>query len=251
MASVVARAEVTVSPTLVLFDGEAGTKAIAIKNTGAKEQTYRVSLMNFRMAPDGSMSLATRPSENEHFATGMVRFTPHELTLAPGASDVVRFQVMNSRPGEYRTHVVVQQVPDIEALQSPPFERSEGVKMDLQAVFGVALPLIIRKGDPSATVTFGDAHLTTLPDGAPAVALRVERSGERSIRGALSLHHNGKEIGVADGISIYAPTPYRDLAIRIAAEEVAGLRDATLDVSFTEPEEVRNPVAASAVVKLR
>jgi P pilus assembly chaperone PapD len=251
LAAVPAHADVTVSPTLVLFDGEAGTKAITVKNTGTKEQIYRVSLINFRMAPDGGMSVVTTPAENEHFATGMVRFTPHELTLVPGGSDVVRLQVVNPRPGEYRTHVIVQQVPDIDPLQAPPFERREGVSMDLQAVFGIAVPLIIRQGNPSVAVSFGAAHLTSLPDGMPGVVLRVERSGERSIRGALSLRRNGKEIALIDGISIYAPTPYRDVVLRLAAEEVAQLRDSRLEASFNEPEEIHNPVAASAVIHFR
>src|SRR5690348_17542540 len=103
-------ADVTVSPTIVLFDGETGTKAIKVTNTGAKEQVYRVSLVNFRMAPDGRMSVATTPAENEHFVPpGMVRYTPRELILAPGGSEVVRLQIMHLRPGEYRTHVTIQQ----------------------------------------------------------------------------------------------------------------------------------------------
>jgi P pilus assembly chaperone PapD len=252
VAVVPCRADVTVSPTLVLFDGETGTKAITVKNTGAKEHVYRVSLINFRMAPDGGMSVVTTPVENEHFATGgMVRFTPRELTLAPGGSDVVRLQVMNPRPGEYRTHVIVQQVPDVDALQAPPFERGQSVNMDLQAVFGVAVPLLIRQGNPSVTVSFGDAHLTSLPDGTPAVALRVERSGERSIRGALSLRRNGKEIASIDGISIYAPAPYRDVVLRLSAEDAALLHDGRIEAASNEPEEIHNPVAASAAIHLR
>lgn len=245
------RADVTVSPTLVLFDGETGTKAITVKNTGAREQVYRVSLINFRMAPDGGMSVATTPAEDEHFATGMVRYTPRELTLAPGGSEVVRLQVVHSRPGEYRTHVIIQQVPDVDALQAPPFERGESVSMDLQAVFGVAVPLIIRQGNPSVAVSFGDAHLTSLPDGTQAVALRVERSGERSIRGALSLRRNGKQIALIDGLSIYAPTPYRDVLLRVAAADAAQLHDGRLEAWFDEPEEVRNPVTAHAPIQLR
>lgn len=246
------RADVTVSPTLVLFDGETGTKAIKVTNNGAKEQVYRVSLVNFRMAPDGRMSVATTPAENEHFVPpGMVRYTPRELVLAPGGSEVVRLQIMHTRPGEYRTHVTVQQVPDVDALQAPPFERREGVSMDLQAVFGVAVPLIIRQGNPSVAVSFGDAHLTALPDGAPAIALRIERSGERSVRGALSLSRNGKQIAAIDGLAIYAPTPYRDVVLRLAAADAARLHDGRLEASFDEPEEVRNPVAARATIQLR
>jgi hypothetical protein len=251
LAALPCRADITVSPSFVLFDGETGTKAITIKNTGAKEQIYRVSLVNFRMAADGSMVPVTTPAADEHFAIGMVRFTPRELVLAPGASEVVRLQVANLRPGEYRTHVTVQQVPDVDALQAPPFERAEGVYMDLQAVFGVAVPLIIRQGDPPAAVSFGEAHLASLPDGTPAVVLRLERSGERSVRGALSLYRGSKEIAVTDGISIYAPTPYRDLVMRVTAENIARLRDGSLRATFQEPEEIRNPVTATAPIQLR
>ena len=251
LAAAPCRADVTVSPPLVLFDGETGTKAIKVTNTGAKEQVYRVSLVNFRMAADGAMSVATTPAENEHFATGMVRYTPRELVLAPGGSDIVRLQVMHTRPGEYRTHVIVEQVPDIDALQAPPFERRDGVLMDLQAVFGVAVPLIIRQGNPRVTVSFGEARLTALPDGTRAVALRVERSGERSVRGALSLRRNGKQIALIDGLSIYAPTPYRDVVLRLAAEDAARLGDGRLEAAFDEPEEIRDPVAVSAVIPLR
>jgi hypothetical protein len=246
-----ALADVSVSPALVLFDGETGTKAITVKNTGAKEQIYRVSLINFRMAPDGSMAPVDTPAADEHFATGMVRFSPRELVLAAGGSEVVRLQVAKPRPGEYRTHVLVQQVPDIDALQAPPFARADGVFMDLQAVFGVAVALIIRQGDLPTTVSFGEAHLTSLPDGTPAVALRLARTGERSVRGAVSLRRDGKEIGFYDGITIYAPAPYRNLLLPVDAKDVPALRDGTLTVAFHEPEDVRDPVAATAVVDLR
>jgi P pilus assembly chaperone PapD len=244
-------ADVSVSPTLVLFDGEAGTKAITVKNTGVKEQIFRVSLINLRMASDGSMTRADTPVESEHFATGMVRFSPRELTLAPGASDVVRLHVAQLPPGEYRTHVLVQQVPDVEALQAPPFEQTEGVTMELHAVFGVAVPLFIRETNVSATVSFGEAHLASLPDGRPAVSLRVERTGGRSVRGALSLRRGGRGIGLFDGLSIYAPTPYRDVLVPVEAKDIAALSQGKLEASFQEPEDVRNPVTATAPITLR
>jgi hypothetical protein len=252
LAALPSRAEVTVAPTIVMFDGQTGTKAITVKNTGTKQQIYRVSLVNFRMAPDGSMSPVAAPAENEHFATALVRFTPHELTLAPGASDVVRLQVTNPPAGEYRTHVVVQQVPDVDALEAPPFAPGDGFSMDVRAVFGIAVPLIIRTGEPRAALSFGEARIASMPDGTPAVALRVERSGDRSVRGALSLRRDGKEIGFYDGITIYAPMPYRDMLLPVDAKQIAALRDSgSLEVSFQEPEDYHNPVAATAVLKLR
>ncbi len=245
------RADVSVAPTVLVFDGEAGTKAITVKNTGTKEQVYRVSLHNFRMLPDGHMVPAENPGEDEHFATGMVRYSPRELVLEPGGSEVVRFQVAALRPGEYRTHVLVQQVPDVAALQTSPFRHDDSVSMDLQAVFGVAIPLLLRQGDLPTAVSFGKARLTALPDGTPVVAVRLERSGARSVSGALSLLHDGKEVGIWDGISIYAPTRYRDLLLPVDAKNIAALRDGSLKAAFHEPEETRNPAAATAVVELR
>ena len=251
LASVPCRADITVSPTFVLFDNASGTQAITVKNTGAKQQVYRVSLVNFRMEPDGRMTRVTTPAEDEHFATGsMVRFAPRELVLAPGGSEVVRLQIVNPRPGEFRTHMVVQQVPDIDALQAPPFTPAKGISMDVRAVFGVAVPVLIRQGEPRAEVRLGEAHLAAMPDGAPAVSLRVERSGGRSVRGVLSLRRNGKEIASIGGVSIYAPTPYRDVLVPVDAKDLAPLREGKLEASFEEPKEVHNAVAVTAAITL-
>jgi hypothetical protein len=243
------RAEVSVSPTFMLFDGEPGTKAITVKNSGPREEVYRVSLLDLRMESDGRMVVAKEPREGEHFADEMVRFAPRELVLAPGASAVVRFRVAALRAGEYRVHVLVQQVPDIGALTKPPFLREDGLTVDLQAVFGVAIPLIIRSGELAASLAFGEARLTRMPDGGPAVVLKLLRGGERSLRGAVSLTFEGKEIGLYDGIALYAPVSERDLLLPLPAD-LGELREGSLVARFAEPEDIRGAVAAETPVQL-
>lgn len=249
--AVPALGQVSVSPTSVLFDGEAGTKAITVKNVGKREQVFRISLVDLRMLPDGRMVVAGAPEADEHFASGMVRFSPREVVLEPGESDVVRLRAAPPGPGEYRTHVLVQQVPDVHALQTSPFERREGVELDLQAVFGVAVPLIIRQGELPVSVAFSEARLMTLADGTPAVSLRLERLGARSVRGAVSLLRDGKEIALFDGIAIYAPAPRRDLLLPLAPADAASLHEGSLKVVFQEPEDAPGAVAATAVVQSR
>ncbi len=121
-----AHAQLSVEPTFVLFDGKAGTKAITVKNAGKTTEVYRISLVNLRMLPDGRMTRADAADPDERFADGMVRFSPHEVELAPGASEVVRLKVAGLHDGEYRTHVLVQQVPSVDALDTSPFARAEG-----------------------------------------------------------------------------------------------------------------------------
>lgn len=250
LAAAPCRAEISISPTFMLFDGEPGTKAITVKNTGAREVVYRVSLLDLRMEPDGRMMAVKEPREGEHFADDMVRFAPREIVLAPGASEVVRFRVAALRPGEYRTHVLVQQVPDIGALTKPPFMREDGLTVDLQAVFGVAIPLIIRSGELRASVSFAEARLARMPDGGPAVALKLERSGARSVRGALSLKLEGKEIGLYDGIAIYAPASERELLLPLAADP-GQAREGGFIARFEEPEDVKGALRVEAPIRLR
>jgi hypothetical protein len=46
--------------------------------------------------------------------------------------------------------------------------------------------------------------------------------------------------------------PYRDMLLPVDAKQIAALRDSgSLEVSFQEPEDYHNPVAATAVLKLR
>jgi P pilus assembly chaperone PapD len=250
LAATAARAELSVSPTLIVFDDERSTKAITIENTGRKELVVRISLINLRMLPNGSMVRATAATADEHFATDIVRLSPHELVLAPGASEVVRLQVppLEKRPGgEYRTHVLVQQVPDIGALRTSPFESAEGVEVDLQAVLGVAVPLLVRSGEPMARVRIDVLRLERTDEGMAAL-VRLERQGERSVRGALSLLLDGGEIETYDGLAIYAPAPARELSLPLPK----GMRalSGRIEVRFREDEETRAPIDVSTVLDL-
>ncbi len=102
------------------------------------------------------------------------------------------------------------------------------------------------------SVTFSEARLTALADGTTAVSLRLERSGARSVRGALSLLRDGREIGSYDGIAIYAPASRRDLLLPLAAGDAAALREgSSLKAVFQEPDDIPGGVAASATVQLR
>src|SRR5260370_19189025 len=109
----------------------------------------------------------------------MVRYSPRELVLPPGGSEVVRFQVAALRAGEYRTHVLVQQGPDVAALQTSPFRHDDSVSMDLQAVFGVAIPLLLRQGDLPPAASFGSALLTALSDATPPQTATPRTGGVR------------------------------------------------------------------------
>jgi P pilus assembly chaperone PapD len=235
--SMPALAQLSVSPTYLSFDDASTTKAITVKNVGNHEEVMRVSLIDLRMLPDGRMVRVTAPAADEHFADGMIRFAPQELVLEPGASEVVRLQApppSKRPPGEYRTHVLVQRIPDTTAIGAGALDRREDMDVDLQAVFGVAVPLLIRHGKPQAQVSIGAARLETTPDGGRAVALSLLRSGERSVRGEVALLSDGEVIERVDGIAIYAPAQRRDVTLQLPASVKT---PGALEVRFREDQD--------------
>jgi hypothetical protein len=245
-------AQVSVSPTFVLFDDEAATKAISVENTSPRKLVVRISLVDLRMLPGGKMVHADTSVADEHFADGMVRYSPRELVLEPGRSEVVRFQVppcVNRPAGEFRTHVLVQQVPDVSALAVSPFAPTDGVSVDAQAVFGVAIPIIIRQGALLAAVRITGARLENLLDGAPSLALSIERSGARSVRGALSILLDGDEIDRYEGVAIYAPATRRDLSLLLPTSQhpLAGHK---LEMRFSETDIADGAAEATDTLEL-
>ena len=135
-------------------------------------------------------------------------------------------------------------MPEIDALDAPTFSGNDGLAIDLRAVFGVAIPLIMQKGDLSASVGIPSARVEPLPDGRPAVALRIERSGNRSVRGDVSILADGTEIATVANVAIYVPTPYRDLVVPITWPSKSSLTNHQIEVRFREPQERPGAVAA-------
>jgi len=243
-------AQLSVSPTIIRFSGTELTQAVTVENTGPTEQTSRITLVNFQMLPGGRIVLGDGPAENGRFAGSLVRFSPRQLTLRPGESQIVRFQMHapgHLPDGEYQAYILVQEIPEIDALDAPTSSGNDGLAVDLRAVFGVAIPLIIEKGDLSATASIPSARIEPLPDGRPAVALRIERSGDRSVRGDVSILADGTEIATVANVAIYVPTAYRDLVVPITWPSKLSLTDHQIEIRFREPQE--RPGAATAVFR--
>ena len=100
-----ARSQILLSPTRVVFDGPARAIQVDVVNTSGKAAIYRLSVVNRRMTEDGDLVAIDSPLPGERFVGDMVRFSPRQLTLEPGSSQVVRLSLRKPAdlpPGEYR-----------------------------------------------------------------------------------------------------------------------------------------------------
>jgi P pilus assembly chaperone PapD len=244
-----AGAGLLVSPTYVLLEGRTRSQSLLLVNRGTTPQTYRISIIDRRQMPDGQLVTTDKPGEGEGFASAMLRYAPHQIVLPPDKPQTVRLllQMPSTLPdGEYRSHILFQEVPTAVATEDAATPVGPGVSLTIRAVFGVTIPIIVRKGNLTATASLSDLHVVGTGDGQQGLALRLNRAGTRSIRGDLVAKLDGTQIGILKNVNVFLSTPYRELTIPLSAPgDIKGRR---LSVTFAEDEDI--PGAASAAQTL-
>lgn len=113
-------ADLMINPTRLVFEERTRSGRLELLNNGTEEVTYRISLVNRRMNEEGKFSAVDTKDKDfkaepgEHFADNMLVFSPPQVTLTPGSSQIIR--IAWHRPaeltdGEYRSHILFSQVP--------------------------------------------------------------------------------------------------------------------------------------------
>lgn len=252
-------AELMLYPTRIVFEGNQRTAQIQLINSGTESKTYRIALVNRRMSETGSFSDIEEPLPGELFADPMLRFSPRQVTLAPGAGQTVRMMVRkpaNLAAGEYRSHLLFSQQPD--ALGSNSIEtrntQNNGIGVVITALVGAAIPVIVRHGKLEAEVEL--THLELQSTGqAPFLALWMERTGDRSVYGDLAATFTPKGgaetvIGRANGVAVYSPNPVRRARLALGLPSGKPLADGVLRVTFQEPAEAGGKLLAEAALQV-
>jgi len=230
-----------VTPTRIVLEGGTRSAELTLINTGSAPATYRVSLARMRMAVDGAIAEVTDVLPGEAFADSLLRFSPRQVELEPGATQTVRIQVL--RPavladGEYRSHLVFRELPEVpDQADRPP---ARGVHIALQPVFGVAVPVIVRHGVTRAGVELRDLELRKDGSGhGLRLALKMMRSGNRSVYGDLTVTQSEpggrpRVVGRMRGLAVYAPNSMRTVEIPLQLDPEFKTWRGTLRVAYEE-----------------
>jgi hypothetical protein len=209
------------------------------------------------MNETGEFAPADTPAAGEQFADEMVRFSPRQVTIAPGSSQTVRMLLRkpeNLAAGEYRSHLQIDRVPDPVGSGSIEAARDNGnIGVTLTALVGASIPIIVRQGDTGATVAL--TQLALLPAGAePAsIAFEIDRTGNRSVYGDLTvtfIPSSGApvELAKAGGVAVYVPNALRRARMPLRAPEGMNLSGGTLRVSFRERADAGGKLLAEATL---
>jgi len=246
----IAQGDLLVAPTRLVMNG-AGSAEVVLSNIGSEPATYRISLELRRMREDGDIEAideASVPADQQALSE-IFRYSPRRITLLPDQPQSVR---VSARPpeglpdGEYRVHMSFRAIPEtrpVEEMQNAGTE--SGFSIRLTPIYGISIPLILRKGQLSAGAALKNPAL--LREGnASVLAMNIERTGNRSVYGEIRVMAAGRKdpAYLVRGIAVYPEVTHRSVRLPLSPEQAAAMKGPVM-VEYREMPENGGKLIAS------
>ena len=260
-----AKADLMLYPTRVEMEKNQRATQVELVNRGQATESYRVSVVNRRMTDTGQIVAADNAEPDELFATDMLRYSPRQVTLKAGESQTVRISLRKPAGlanGEYRSHLQFDRLPDVEGradLEQTAKAASGDFAIRLTALVGASIPVIVRHGDTSASVTLDTLSVEPASkvegqaDSPPLLAFHMNRSGNRSVYGNLLATYTpagGKPVDISqiNGVAVYVPNSVRKAKLPIRLPVGMALKGGLIQLTFSQrPEDGGKPMAQASL----
>ena len=216
---------VSIFPKRIVFAERERNQEVTLMNRSDKALTYRVRLQNMMMDENGRLDYQNEPNAELDSALSMIRFSPRQVEIPAGSSQIVRFMLRKKSGlpnGEYRTHIIFEYLPD-EAGQDLQDLVATGneLKTKVSQFYGLSIPAIVRHGKVTADVAL--TKPTVQKQGAKQqLSFNIQRTGNRSVYGKITASYvppSKKKpivIGALQGLSIYEEIPHRSVLLPIS-----------------------------------
>jgi hypothetical protein len=213
-----------ITPRRVVFDGMGNTQQLNLANTGDEIATYVVSFVQYRMTEDGEFELINEPDSGQLFADEHLRLYPRKITLAPREAQLIKVQIRNYRglpDGEYRSHLYFRSTPDVKPLGDEDGNiDTTAVTVRLVPIFGISVPVIIRKGEITTKVSLTELSIEKINDSTQALNMTINRVGNMSVYGDIevefeSVDNQKNQVAVVRGLAVYSPNTRRYFKINL------------------------------------
>ncbi|MGF1454424.1 MAG: molecular chaperone [Alphaproteobacteria bacterium] len=203
-----ASAGILITPQRVVFAEGDRSSEVVINNVSDKTLVYRLSWFHLRMGENGRYVKYDPETEQFPHADALVRFSPRQVTLAPGQSQTVRLVLRRKSDlaqGEYRSHLLFQAIPRIDPNQTTD---EEGIQMRLQLLLGFSIPVIVRVGQLNVVAGMTGTRIEAGPDGDLMLKVDVSREGAASPYGRLralwrAVGEDPRQIGIVNNVAVF------------------------------------------------
>lgn len=230
-----------ISPKRVVFEKGQRIVEVVLANRGDVEETYRVSIVNKKMQENGQLANTDTPAEGEFFAKPHLKYSPRQVVLGPKETQKIRLMSRlkaDAEEGEYRSHLLIQEVPKAEEAKQST-QDTDGLGVNVQAIFGISLPVILRKGDLKADVSLSSPKIKKIGDDT-FLEVEVNRSGTKSILGTLNVFAEDEKIGILKSVAVYMSNPKRVVAIRLDPKRAKNLSGKNIRVTLGAEEKMED-----------
>ena len=176
------------------------------------------------MNENGGFKAITTPDVGQYFATPYLRVFPRKVTLAPNESQIVKVQLTRStklEEGEYRSHLYFRAKKNNNPLgQKEKVLDSTSISVKLEAVFGISIATIIKKGTSNTITTISNLFYEKDQELNHFINFNLNRTGNMSTYGDIYINYispNNKIVEVAKvkGVAVYTPGKIRKVKIQL------------------------------------
>lgn len=254
--SVFAQGNLLIYPKRLVLDGKKRTEKLVLSNTGKDSAVYNISFIEYRMNEGGELESVIEEEPGLKFASPHVRVYPRVITLGPNESQILKVQTYNTEglaDGEYRSHLYFRAEPEKTALGKASKTKESVVSVKLEAIFGVSIPCIMRKGQDISTVSISDLAYSKNKDKEDFLNFKLNRNGNMSAYGDFTVSYitaskKNYEVGIVKGIGLYVPGTIRNMSIKLNMPADVTLKGGSFKVVFSENESIK--ILAEADLKL-
>ena len=240
-----AQGDLLIYPKRIVFDGGTRVKQLILSNIGKDTAIYNVSFLQYRMNENGGFKAITTPDVGQYFATPYLRVFPRKVTLAPNESQIVKVQLTKStklKEGEYRSHLYFRAKKNNNPLgKKEKVVDSTSISVKLEAVFGISIATIIKKGTSNTITTISNLFYEKDQELNHFINFNLNRTGNMSTYGDIhinyvSLDNTIVEVAKVKGVAVYTPGKVRKIKIQLKTPKGITFTGGKFKVAYTANE---------------
>lgn len=247
-----AQGNLLITPTRVVFEDNKNREDLNITNIGNDSAVYMVSLVHYKMLPNGGFQQIDDQSLSTPWADDFLRIFPRRVKLGPKESQTIRMQfrkLSGMTDGEYRSHLYFRAEKEVSPLgMNDDKADSTQMAVKITPIFGISIPVIVRTGELNYSNTLSDVTYTAINDSTAQVTVAIGRNGSASCYGDLKIDYTSEAVttttvGLAKGIAVYTDLDKRYFKLAIRLTEGKVFSKGKLDITFSNSTGDKNELA--------
>ncbi|MDN3617563.1 molecular chaperone [Vibrio gallaecicus] len=218
-------ASVSLSDYRIEFEPSQRLHHLYLFNSSDEAVTYRLNFVDMSMTEDGNLELVDEGDITKNSAAKMLRLSPRQIKIAANGSQTVKIlarRVRQSDIGEFRSHLVLTEVPDKKsndintALNSDLVKNNE-VGIGLKITTSMSIPVFVRLSSSADTVVALNQYTIRQEKQGYALKMQLDRFGDTSVYSDVDILAEASEEPIAKlrNMAFYYPMTERSITLKL------------------------------------